>query len=177
MNPELLLFYLFAAMAIGGGVYILIARNVLYAAFGLLVVFLGIAALYVLARADFLAVAQIMIYVGGVLILIMFAIMLSRRIAGDDLHTGKEKTPFWGLLTSLAVFLMLQWLFYLVDFSSQPWIQKSVAAGGIIQESVIRRTGIHLLTGYIFPFELAAVILLVALLGAAYLAAHLVKKQ
>lgn len=177
MNPEVIIFYLFSFLTLGGAVYILVTRNVLYAAFGLLVVFLGVAALYVLARADFLAIAQVMIYVGGILVLVMFAIMLSKRITGDEVKTGKKSIVFQGLFAAIAVFSMLQILFSLVDFNSMSWIQKSTDSGAVIQDTVIRKTGIHLMTGYLLPFELAAVILLVALLGAAYLASHLVKKK
>ncbi|NJO01957.1 MAG: hypothetical protein HC880_09915 [Bacteroidia bacterium] len=63
----------------------LLLRNVLYNAFCLLMVFLGVAALYVLAGADFLAITQIVVYVGGVLILLLFGIMLTKRAEGDHL--------------------------------------------------------------------------------------------
>jgi len=86
--PELI-FLLFTLLTLGSAVAILLTRNVMYAAFFLLLTLLGVAGLFVLAGADFLAVAQIMIYVGGVLVLIMFGVMLTQNKSAQPVEASK----------------------------------------------------------------------------------------
>ncbi len=88
MNLPQLLLYVFAGLTVISAAGVLLFRNVLYAAFSLLLTFLGVGALYVLAGADLLAVVQIVIYVGGVLVLLIFGIMLMQRTAGQGPVSG-----------------------------------------------------------------------------------------
>jgi NADH:ubiquinone oxidoreductase subunit 6 (subunit J) len=91
---ELLLnvfFYVFAAAALGGGAAVALSRNIVRSAFALLTVLFAVAALYAFARADFIVVAQILIYVGGILVLIIFAIMLTHKIT--DVKVSNESSP------------------------------------------------------------------------------------
>ena len=92
--PEVLLnvlFYAFAAAAVGGAVAVAAGRDIVRSAFALLAVLVSGAALYALMKADFLAAAQVLIYVGGILVLILFAVMLTRRIS--DVRVSNESTP------------------------------------------------------------------------------------
>ena len=84
-------FYVFAAAAIGGAVAVAASRNIVRSAFALLAVLFSVAALYALMKADFLAAAQVLIYVGGILVLIIFAVMLTHRIT--DVNISNESTP------------------------------------------------------------------------------------
>jgi NADH:ubiquinone oxidoreductase subunit 6 (subunit J) len=84
-------FYVFAAAAIGGALAVAASRNIVRSAFSLLAVLFSVAALYALMKADFLAAAQILIYVGGILVLIIFAVMLTHRIT--DVNVSNESTP------------------------------------------------------------------------------------
>ena len=79
-------FYGFSALAIGAALTILFTRNVMYAALCLFIALLGVAALYVLAGADFLAITQLLIYVGGVLVLLIFGVMLTHRAERESLY-------------------------------------------------------------------------------------------
>jgi NADH:ubiquinone oxidoreductase subunit 6 (subunit J) len=85
------LFYAFAAAAVGGAVAVAASRNIVRSAFALLVVLFAAAALYALMKADFIAAAQVLIYVGGILVLIIFAVMLTHRIT--DVNISNESTP------------------------------------------------------------------------------------
>ncbi len=84
-------FYVFAAAANGGAVAVAASRNIVRSAFALLVVLFSVAALYAVMKADFLAAAQVLIYVGGILVLIIFAVMLTHRIT--DVNVSNESTP------------------------------------------------------------------------------------
>ena len=85
------LFYVFAAGAIGGAVSVAAGRNIVRSAFSLLAVLVSAAALYAIMKADFVAAAQVLIYVGGILVLILFAVMLTHRIA--DVRLSNESAP------------------------------------------------------------------------------------
>jgi NAD(P)H-quinone oxidoreductase subunit 6 len=74
------LFYVIAALTVAGAAGVALSRNILYSAIGLLMALLGVGALYVFLSADFVAVTQLLIYIGGVLVLILFAVMLTNRI-------------------------------------------------------------------------------------------------
>ncbi|GHB85652.1 NADH-quinone oxidoreductase subunit J family protein [Persicitalea jodogahamensis] len=170
MSTELLAFYAFAALALGSGLFILLTRNLMYAAFSLFLALLGIAALFVLAGADFLAVAQLMVYVGGILVLLIFGIMLTRVPDPEATSQTPNRVlvglgrKFWGLTVGLGLFVVL----FLVV------VQANFALDGdtLDSRSTIRTLGVELMTTHLLPFEIAGILLLVALVGAAYLAMH-----
>ena len=168
-----LAFYGFSALTIGSALVILLTRNLLYAAFCLFLTLLGVAALFVLMGADFVAIAQILIYVGGVLILLIFGIMLTHR--GDRAPSQqksqvltKHLNRFWGIVVALGIFGILFSVVVSANFqiANQQIMQSSES------RSTIRRVGINLLTSHVLPFEIAGILLLVALIGAAYIAAE-----
>ena len=167
MNTVLLLFYVFGFLAILAAAFIVYTRNVLYAAFGLLVTLLSLAAIFVLLFADFVALTQLMVYVGGVLVLILFGIMLSNRVAGRAIQS-ESVNIFSG---SLAAGVLFSWLVYFIltakDILKLPGpdlVNNSVAA-----KSSITTIGIRLITNFALPFEVTSFILLIALMGAAYI--------
>lgn len=146
-----------------------LTRNLLYAGFSLLLTLLSVAAIYVLLFADFVAVTQLMVYVGGVLVLILFGIMLSSRV--HDKSVMSENTNVgWGISISLLTLVGLSYTIWQTSFSSLPWIQQGstdVLAG---QKSTVQLIGIKLMTDFVLPFEIASLLLLIALMGAAYIA-------
>ncbi|PKV76389.1 NADH-quinone oxidoreductase subunit J family protein [Pontibacter ramchanderi] len=164
-----MLFYIFAAIAILSGAYMVLTRNLLYAGFSLLLTLLSVAAIYVLLFADFVAVTQLMVYVGGVLVLILFGIMLSSRV--HDKSVMSENTNVgWGITISLLTLIGLSYTIWRAGFSSLPWIQQAgtdVLSG---QKSTVQLIGIKLMTDFVLPFEVASLLLLIALMGAAYIA-------
>ncbi len=103
-------FYLFAAAIVTSAGLVCFSRNIVHAAFALLVTFFGVAGIYVLLSADFLAVSQILIYVGGILVLLVFGVMLTNRVTNIDLRSAlSTRIPAFiicgGLLVLLASFL------------------------------------------------------------------------
>ena len=163
MKPELILFYSFAALAVIPALAILITSKVIYAAYLLLISLLGVAALYVFAGADFLAVAQIMIYIGGVIVLLVFGIMLTAKTKESNTLTVTSKNTTVGLLLALSVFTILVFAFLSNNFSEEN-------AKAINRKSTISLVGKSLMTDYAFPFEAVGLLILIALIGAVYIA-------
>ncbi|MEM9671139.1 MAG: NADH-quinone oxidoreductase subunit J [Cyclobacteriaceae bacterium] len=165
VSLEVVAFYGFAGLIVLSTLVILFTRNVLYAAFSLLLTFLGIAAVYVLAGADFLAVTQILVYVGGVLVLMIFGVMLTNKIAGQPVHT-QHHNQFWGIVVGGALFYLLAKSILTANLGSSSWMKNQE----LVQSSTVQPLGIQLMSDFIFPFELTGILLLVALIGAAYVA-------
>ena len=160
-----ILFYLFGAVTAAGAVALVLVRNILHAALALLATLLGVAAIYVLLMADLLAVIQLMVYVGGVLVLIIFGVMLSTRGTGDALKV-EQHNRFWGL--GLFILIAAGLIFQVI--MAQPQLNAITAADAIDLKTTVQPAGMTLLTTFVLPFELVSVLLLVALVGAAYIA-------
>ncbi|MDF9801021.1 NADH:ubiquinone oxidoreductase subunit 6 (subunit J) [Catalinimonas alkaloidigena] len=169
MSIAQIIFYIFAGITVISALMILFTRNVLYSAFLLIVTFLGVAAIYVFAGADFLAITQILVYVGGILVLMIFGVMLTNKISGQAVMTEGQH-HFWAALIGLSLFGLLSYTILQVNFSSLAWIQAARNANEQVQESTIQRLGILLMSDFVLPFELAGVLLLIALIGAAFIA-------
>ncbi len=153
-----IVFFIFAFITVVSAFIVVFSRNIVYAAFALLFTFFGVAGLYVLLSADFLAVTQILIYVGGILVLLLFGVMLTNRVINVDIKTGVIQTVPALILVAIVAG-SLAGLFY------STW--KGVPAPPSTIQSTTKTLGEMLMTGYILPFEIASVILLVALIGAA----------
>ncbi len=157
-----ILFYFFAGLAALSSLTILLTKNVLYAACALVVTFLSVAALYVLAGAEFLAVTQIMIYVGGIVVLLIFGVMLTNKLKGKALVTSSHR-PVVGVLVAIVLFAGLYYTIDSIDFNTT---QAALPANNI------KSLGIGLMTNYILPFEVAAIVLLLGLIGASTIASN-----
>lgn len=163
------IFYAFVSLAVISALLILFTRNVLYAAFLLIITFLCISAVYVFAGADFIAITQVLVYVGGVLVLMIFGVMLTNKLSGKAVTTSSHY-QFWGLLIGLSVFGILTFAILQLDFTQLNWIQQSVADGTVIRESTVNTLGIQLMSEFVLPFEVVGILLLLALIGAAFIA-------
>jgi len=157
-----ILFYFFAGLAAISSVTILLTKNVLYAACALVVTFLSVAALYVLAGAEFLAITQIMIYVGGIVVLLIFGVMLTNKLKGKALVTSSHN-PVIGVLVAVILFAGLYYTMGAIDFAT---LQTAAPTNNI------NTLGIGLMTNYILPFEVAAIVLLLGLIGASTIASN-----
>jgi NADH-quinone oxidoreductase subunit J len=156
-----IIFYFFALITIVSGFVVVFSRNVVYAAFSLLFTLFGVAGFYVLLQADFLAVTQILIYVGGILVLLLFGVMLTNRIINVELKTGTLNTVP-ALVVVAIVAGTLSGLFY------STWSERMEPTSTV--QTTTKTIGEMLMTTYLLPFELASVILIVALIGAAWTA-------
>ena len=142
-------------------------RNVLYSAFGLLVTLLAVAAIFVLLFADFVAITQLMVYVGGVLVLILFGVMLPNRVGGQAIQS-QSVNPFSGGL--LACVLLVGLVYSILTSETNLHFPAAEATSGYIPaKSSITAIGIQLITNFALPFEITSLILLIALMGAAYI--------
>jgi len=160
---EDLLFYIFAAIVIGSAAVVVLSKNIMYSAFSLLFTFFGIAGLYVLLFADFVALTQIMVYIGGILVLIIFGVMLTTKITGVDIKTGT--TGKVQLITSLIVVAIIA-VTLIILFTNVEWVSREF----VQPNTTIEGLGYALMTEYLLPFEVASVLLLIALVGAALIA-------
>ncbi len=157
-----LAFALFAAMTIGGSLMCIWERSVVRSAFCLMATFTGVAGLFILLESDFIAMAQILIYVGGILVLILFGVMLTP----PDLTERQLPRVFAGLI---LVGAGVAWVAVKVAATARWAVPDEMQPTA---ESNAREIGVGFLRadGYVVPFELAAVVLTVALVGAVYIA-------
>lgn len=156
----------FAALTLAGGLYLVLTPRVLHAALALLLTLLGVAALFVLLGADVPAVAQLMAYVGGVLVLMIFGIMLAQPGATGPVTDTVNRYSGWAL--GVLTFAGLVWLSLSADFERLPW-RAGVLPAGPAPDSVVE-LGTDLLTTAVLPVELVSIVLLVALVAAAGIA-------
>ncbi|MEM7305960.1 MAG: NADH-quinone oxidoreductase subunit J [Planctomycetota bacterium] len=164
-GAEGLAFALFATLTLGGGVVCIWERSVVRSAFSLMATFMGIAGLFILLESDYLAMAQILIYVGGILVLILFGVMLTP----PDL--SERQLPRVG-----AGFLIIgagtAWISLRVASTVNWAVQGAPNDGAADGVSNAKNIGVGFLdaNGYVIPFELAAVVLTVALVASVYIA-------
>jgi len=160
MNLYDVAFYVFALLTVISAVGVVFSRSIVYAAFALLFTFFGVAAIYVLLAADFIAVTQILLYVGGILVLIVFGIMLTSQSDKVEIKHGVLH-----LVPSVIIVGIIAGTLIGI-FATTPWPQSNMAP----YEETARPIGALLMTQFVLPFELASVLLLVALIGAVIIA-------
>ena len=154
---EAIVFYVFAAVTMASAAIVVLARSLIYSAFALLFTFFGVAGLYVLLGADFLAATQLLVYVGGILVLLLFGVMLTHKLYDLDLRS--EVTQFLpGLIVAAGLFAVL-----VLTVDKTQW----AAGPGRPPAPTTAEIGRLFMGQYILPFEAASVLLLVALMGAA----------
>ena len=159
------LFYVIAAFTVAGAAAVALSRNILYSAMGLLMALLGAGALYVYLAADFVAVTQLLIYIGGVLVLILFAVMLTNRITEVNV-SNTSFGAFGGVLLFVSVAPVL-----LAVVTLTPWRARIPAAAAPTTEAI----GNGFLTTWLLPFEVASLVLLATLVGAVVIARKEIK--
>ena len=151
-----LVFYLIAALTVISAAGVAFSPNIVYSAFSLMGALMGVAGLYVFLAADFVAVVQVLIYVGGILVLMLFAVMLTHRIA--DVRVSNRSV---GRLPALAIIALVGGVMAKAALSAN-W--HAVAPG--TPAPTTYGIGNGFLNEYVLPFELASVVLLAALIGA-----------
>jgi NAD(P)H-quinone oxidoreductase subunit 6 len=162
-SPADLLFYLLAAITIASAAVVALGRNILHSVFFLLVAFTGVAGLFVLLHADFLAAVQVIVYVGGILVLIIFAVMMTKKVRTPEV--SNESVGLWrGLLLGATALGLLLWIVL-----NSSWFGGRMAGTPGADITTVESIGQSLLGGYLFPFEVASVVLLAALVAAAIL--------
>jgi NADH-quinone oxidoreductase subunit J len=159
------IFLVTAVVTLGGAVMVVTARNLIHAALWLILTLFGVAVMYGLLSAPFFTVIQVVIYIGAIAILMIFAVMLTRRVrqeAGSSVNKG------WWMagLMSLVLFTALVWIF-------STWSGFQTTLPELPADSdPIKELGIALVSpsAYVIPFEIASVLLVAALIGAVVVA-------
>lgn len=151
-----LLFYIISAFIIFAALKMVLSTNLVHSAMFMAATFIGIAMIYLLLNADYLAIVQIMVYVGAISILFVFGVMLTKRgEMGESSSFNKYK--IYGAFTASAMFFVLSGIIISADF---------VPAAGTAIDSTIKVISSLLLNDYSIAFELSSILLLVATIGA-----------
>jgi len=157
-------FYILAFLSVSAAAGILLTRQLFHGALMLLVSLLCIAGIYVVSMAELVAITQILVYAGGVVVIIIFGIMLTSRISGKPLEVANNNW-FAGILVGISLMILLISLVTRENFG----------ATGVFEPNphftIINQLGIALMTDYLLPFEVAGILLLISLAGAAVSAA------
>ena len=156
MNAEAVVFWVFASVTVASAAVVVFSRALIYSAFALLFTFFGVAGLYLLLGADFLAATQLLVYVGGILVLLLFGVMLTHKIYDLDLKSGTHQLAP-GLIVAAGLFVILARTALSTEWAAEP--REPVPTTSAI--------GRLFLGEYLLPFEAASVLLLVVLVGAA----------
>ena len=162
------LFLLSAVLTIAGAVSVVISKNLMHACIYLLASFFGVAGLYACLGADFLAAAQLVVYAGGVIILMLFAIMLTGGTGNKVNRYGLEKIPSMGNKKTfmIAGFAAVVTALILIKILYSVITEKTIAVVGF-NSPTVADIGTALATDHILAFEISSVLLLGALIGAA----------
>jgi NADH:ubiquinone oxidoreductase subunit 6 (subunit J) len=148
-------FYLLAAFTVAAGLGVVFTTNVVHSALALMGTLLGVAAMFVLLGADFLGVVQLLVYVGGILVLTLFAVMLTSRV---DVRVSNRAV---GRLPAAAVALVV-FVAMTRAITTATWVAGAPGA----PKPTVYGIGSAFLGSYVLPFEIASLVLLVALIGA-----------
>lgn len=155
-----IIFYLFAAITVLSAFFVVTTRNIVHSAFYLMFTLFGVAGLYVLLGADFVAVVQLIVYVGGILILMLFGVMLTNKITNVTIKTGTLQVIPAAIGVTAFFYLLITTLF------GTGW--KTFATSSDMPSTY--NLGMMLVQQYAVVFELLGVLLLIALIGAASMA-------
>ena len=164
MSIDSILFYLFALIVLGSAIMTITRRNVVHAAIWLIGALVGVAGLYLLQGAEFLAGVQIIVYVGGITVLFLFVIMLV-PVREEALSNRFVPQKWAGLFCAVMVFgLVLAFVVYGAGGLQFPERGEPLEPGSLTENS--EQVGYVLFSEYLLPFELASILLLVAIVGA-----------
>ena len=159
MNVATAVFYLIALITVVSAAMVAFSRNIIYSAFSLLGTFMGVAGIYIFLGADFVAAVQVLIYVGGILVLILFAVMLTHRITDVQVtNRAAGRIPAL-IIVGVLVYLLIE------TIRATPWVK----AKELLYVATTAKIGDLFLYSYLLPFELASLVLLAAMIGAVVL--------
>lgn len=167
MELTTILFYLFALVTVGAAAIMVFSKNIVHSAFALMFSLIGVAALYVLLYADFIAATQLLVYVGGILILILFGVMLTSQ----GTTSLNFKTVTVNILPS-SILSVAAALLLIFTYTTTEWSIKEP----VEPIQTVSDLGMMLMGDYILPFIIAGVLLLIAIIGAILMSTRLSTK-
>ena len=165
---EAIAFYVLSALILGFAVLVVSTRNTVHAVLFLVLNFLAVAALYVLLTAQFLAVIQVLVYAGGIVVLYLFVVMLVNLKRPPEVHSAPQRRPWLGFGLSAVVLLQLAAILVYGGFGGS--VDTTAAQTSELALNNVEQIGMLLYTDYLIPFEVASMLLLVAMVGAIILA-------
>ncbi|MDP6250375.1 MAG: NADH-quinone oxidoreductase subunit J [Verrucomicrobiota bacterium] len=154
---EVVAFWILSVIAVFGALVAVRKRNLIHGVFALLVFFAGLSGLFLLLLAEFIAAVQVLVYIGAVGILLLFAIMLTERVTGDDDRRVTSRGWFWGLVVTAAVFVVL--LLPAIQQLPPPKAAQTI-------DPSVKELGHKLMNPYVVTLEVLALLLTAALIGA-----------
>lgn len=160
MMVQTIVFIILGLVTLGAALAVVTTKNLFHSALYLMLSFVGVAGFYILLEAPFLAAVQILVYVGAIAVLIVFAIMLTRRLMAEDLVQGNSQWG-WSALAGGGLFAVLGVILLRVNW---PVVEDAVPV------DTVTILGKELMGTYMAPFEAASILLLVALIGAVIIA-------
>ena len=169
MEPQQIIFLIISTITLTSALIVVIDKNLFHAALAMMASFFGVAGLYVMLEAGFLAAAQLLVYIGAISILIIFAIMMTRRLM-QSVETPFISQKWSGLLAAGIVFGLV----FLAII--QAWPDAAYPGVAQVSDEVLRggvaQLGVALVNpdAYLVPFEVASVLLLAALVGSIFIA-------
>jgi NADH-quinone oxidoreductase subunit J len=163
---ETVVFMALAGLALGSAGVVAFSKNIIHSALALLGTFLGVAGMYVTLSADFLAGTQILVYVGGTLTLILFAVMLTARI-----EQMKVSNPSQGLIAGIGIVAVVLLVLGKVA-ATTGW---AIAPRASVPSTA--KLGHAFLSEYLLPFEIGSIVLLAAMIGSVVLARRAVRRE
>jgi NADH-quinone oxidoreductase subunit J len=166
MLIDTVLFYIFALLVLGGGVLTITRRNAVHSAISLIVSLLGVAGLYLLQQAEFLFAVQIVLYVGGIMVLFLFVIMLVNL---DQAAKERQFNRQWGVAIAATLAVAAELAYFLYKGKDAFQFAEAAAAPPVTVGNV-QLVADSLFSEYLLPFEIASVLLLVAVVGSVVMA-------
>jgi NADH-quinone oxidoreductase subunit J len=160
---EVITFYVLAALILGFAALVVTARSTVHSVLFLVADFLCVAVLYVVLQAQFLAVIQVLVYAGGIVVLYLFVVMLVNLKRPAEAYSDPNRLGRLGLVMSLAVVAELG------AIAAYGWVKLDGPAS-TLDPANVEQIGMALYTDYLIPFEVASILLLVAMIGAIVLA-------
>jgi NADH-quinone oxidoreductase subunit J len=167
---EAIAFYFIAACILGFAVLVVTTRDTVHSVLFLVLDFLFVAALYVLLGAQFLAAIQILVYAGGIVVLYLFVVMLVNLKRPPEAHSDPHRKTNWGFALSIAVLVELAAVAAYSYARPAPALAAAAAQAPVPLSGNTEQVGWLLYTSYLIPFEIASMLLLVAMIGAIVLA-------
>jgi len=166
MDASQVIFILSAALIIASALMVVTTRNLIHAALWLIATLFGVAVLYAVLEAGFLAVVQVVVYIGAIAIMFIFAVMLTRKEMRDK---GAQVNASWPAAALLALLTLGGLLVTLSKWNGLSRLPAGIAGGS---DAVLSQLGVALTSPdlFVLPFEVASILLLAALIGSVYVA-------
>ena len=167
MTIEKIIFLVIAAISLGAALMVVTSRKLIHSALWLILTLFGVAVVYGLLDAGFLAAVQVVIYIGAIAILFIFAVMLTRRVMQD---TGSQNNQYWWVAAPLSALLFGGLVWMLSNWQGYSTGLPKLAPD--TKSGMLKQLGQLLVSpdGYVLPFELASILLVAALIGAIWVA-------